>query len=106
LPVNLLSAYPAPVIGFCPACREPIVEGVLRCRECGADARRAKQAVGMLVRWDDVLPERDLLALDKMHDLVEVAPGVAEWYRAATDAERKVVELLLAELRRLRGKPS
>jgi hypothetical protein len=104
LPVNLSAAYPAGVaVAFCPACREPLHEpGALRCRACGADARGAPAEVGVSVRLDRILSPETLEALDRFGELQEAAPTVAEWYRTATDAERKVVELLLAELRRLR----
>jgi hypothetical protein len=86
----------------CPSCRSPLVDGVLRCRDCGADARGAPRSVGVAVRLDGLLSEETIQALDTFEQLRAAAPGVAEWYRTTDDAGRRLVEELLAELRRLR----
>ncbi len=103
MPVNPGWSYPAPVVSLCPTCREPLAQpGALRCRSCGADARGAPAAPGVVVRLDQVVPPGELAALGVFDQLRQAAPAVAEWYRATDDAGRRLVEQLLAELRRLR----
>jgi hypothetical protein len=61
--------------------------------------------VGFSLDLDSILSDSQLELLDAIGELMEAAPTVHEWYRDATDAERRRVEELLARLRRIRRPP-
>jgi hypothetical protein len=86
----------------CPACEMPILEGVLRCRHCGADARepaRTRGIASFISLWD-VAP--DAMSVAKLLDELEAeAPEVGAWFRRADWPRRDRVIRILISLRDL-----
>jgi len=81
----------------CPACRAEVIPRALRCKACGADARRARDD-GDLSIGDifDLDPEMDRIT-DILVRLDEIAPGMSARLNSPVRGiheKRELVELL------------
>jgi hypothetical protein len=102
-------ALPSPAVSVsCPSCRALLVDGALRCRLCGADAREAPESerVGATFSLTSIAPDafRGASILDELRAF---APEVLAWWRASDVPRRERLVALLVELgeirKRLRG---
>jgi hypothetical protein len=81
----------------------PIVEGALRCRSCGADAREPvrTQGVATFISLWDAAPEAASVA-ELLDELEAESPEVGAWFRRADWPRRKRVVRILDALIALR----
>jgi hypothetical protein len=97
--------YALAVASACPSCRAPLVEGALRCKLCGADARRAEDGpVGASFTLAGIAP-RAARAAELLDELAGLAPEVLAWWRRADRPRRVRLYEILTELRELLRPP-
>lgn len=85
----------------CPECRAPLVEGALRCKLCGADAREAKPgATGASFTLFSLSP-RAARGAELLDELASLAPDVLAWWRKADRPRKDRLLAILGELRDL-----
>jgi hypothetical protein len=82
-----------------PACGASLLEGVLRCRTCGADARQAERENGAGI----TIPARGLApdafqAAELMDELQTLAPEVLTWWRGADRPGKEHLLRILTDL--------
>lgn len=96
------TAYPAAVAVTCTACGAALVEGALRCRFCGENAREAPATSGAAgsVSLADIAPDAYRVA-ELMEELATIAPPVFEWWRTADRPMKTRAFEILQELRDL-----
>ncbi len=84
---------------LCPACHFPLVEGVLRCKACGARATEPLRSQGVAggFRLLDVVPD-GAAAATALDELEEFAPEVSAWVRQADGQRRARLAEILARL--------
>lgn len=105
-PPRWLPLPSAGVATRCRACGAAVAKGVLRCRDCGADAREPAETRGVATGFAlfDIAPGAAEAArlLDELH---AIAPEVLSWWRSAPDDKRLRAAEILADLRRLSRRP-
>lgn len=95
---DLAERYPPTVAVPCPACGAALVEGVLRCRACGADARAARPGgVAATIAAGDAAPDA-WRAAELLDELGELSPPVLEAWRQADQPKKRRLVAILAEL--------
>lgn len=95
---DLAERYPPTVAVPCPSCGAALVEGVLRCRTCGADARAARPGgVAATIAPAEAAPDA-WRAAELLDELGELSPPVLEEWRAADPPKKRRIVALLTEL--------
>ena len=76
------------------------MEGALRCRSCGADAREPVEVQGVgaaLPRTSSIVEA--FQAAELLDQLQQVAPPVAAWWKTADGGSRRKVAEILGSIR-------
>lgn len=86
----------------CPSCGAALLEGALRCRFCGSDAREAPETPGAAASFSvaSIAPEV-FRAAELMDELETIAPPVCEWWRTADRPMKTRAFEILQELREI-----